>query len=176
LFFCDIQRCCYFPMSAEKGVCPVPHEVRERTTFVDLAAAGGVCPVQHGRPERDVCSSERVGKASDYPAPHYDQGLKGDSDANKDWHYVYSSSIPSTENKGNSHDGSWWVGPSAHQLMRALNRKGKATGVTTDEVKVVAAVHTVVTESTWSEIMEYEELHAKYVYRRRFAGAYHVFM
>ena len=46
--------------------------------------------------------------------------------------------------------------------MRALHRKGKSTGVSHDDAKVVAAIHTVVTESTWAEIMEYEELHAEY--------------
>jgi hypothetical protein len=54
------------------------------------------------------------------------------------------------------------VGPSANQLMRALHRKGKANGVSAEDVKVVAAIHTVVTESTWAQIMEYEELHESY--------------
>lgn len=47
--------------------------------------------------------------------------------------------------------------------MRSLNRKGKSDGVTNEDAKVVAAIHTVITESTWAEIMEYEELHARSV-------------
>jgi hypothetical protein len=101
--------------------------------------------------------------ASEFPSAQFDSGFKGQSQ-DPNWHYIYSTSIPSPDDAGNSPDGRWWVGPSANQLMRALHRKKKADGISQDEVRVVSAIHSVVTETTWAAIMEYESLHSRYVH------------
>ena len=59
-------------------------------------------------------------------------------------------------------DGLTWIGPSANQLKRALDRKGKGASTTPEEIKVVSAIHSVVTEMTWQKLLEYEQLHFRY--------------
>jgi hypothetical protein len=157
--------------SSGGGVCPVGYgrgsaaaAAPSSTTTATTATSASASPPDASAPTR--CSSESLERAaaSPYPSAQFDPGFKGVGAAAQDpnWHYVHSTTIPSTEDAGNSNDGRWWVGPSANQLMRALQRKGKAEGVTQEDAKVVTAIHSVVTETTWAAIMEYEQMHAAY--------------
>lgn len=71
---------------------------------------------------------------------------------------VPSSAIPST-GRGNSEDGQSWLNPSPYQLHRSLQRKGKP--IAKEHSFEVAAVHEMVTNSTWECIMEYEKMYSE---------------
>ena len=64
--------------------------------------------------------------------------------------------IPST-GRGNSESGKEWLNPSANQLYHALKRKNKP--IQKDDALSVAAIHAIVTEQTWQNIMKYEKYH-----------------
>ena len=168
--------------SSGGGVCPVGYgrgaaaAPPSSATTAATATASTASPPDASATAR--CSSESLERAgaSPYPSAQFDPGFKGvgagphgsgsgAAAQDPNWHYVHSTTIPSTEAAGNSSDGRWWVGPSANQLMRALQRKGKAEGITQDDAKVVTAIHSVVTETTWAAIMEYEQMHAAYAMR-----------
>jgi len=75
----------------------------------------------------------------------------------EEYKVIPGESIPAT-GRGNSDDGSGWLNPSAGQLYRSLKRKNKP--IAYSDALDVAAVHAMVTSSTWDAIMEYEELHS----------------
>jgi len=78
-------------------------------------------------------------------------------DESEEYKAIPGESIPAT-GRGNSNDGSGWLNPSAGQLYRSLKRKNKP--IDYSDALDVAAVHAMVTSSTWDAIMEYEELHS----------------
>jgi len=53
-----------------------------------------------------------------------------------------------------------WLYPSEQQFYNALHRKGKADGVTEDDMDAVIRVHNTVNEKTWRHVLEWESLHA----------------
>lgn len=71
---------------------------------------------------------------------------------------VPKTAIPAA-GRGNSEDGDKWLNPSASQLFRALQRKNKP--IELEDALPVAAVHEMVTDATWSGIMEFETMHEK---------------
>ena len=136
----------------DKNACPVSHSSIPTT---HKSTSENVCPVSHSSALMDPGYKSVCGYDKNSPnLPVKDSNI---SDPN--YHYIFPSTIQSTNNNGNSEDGSYWIGPSANQLSRALERKGKANNITTEDVKVVAAIHSVVTETTWKGILEYENLH-----------------
>lgn len=67
------------------------------------------------------------------------------------------SSIP----KGGT-DGTWTY-PSEQMFFNALSRKGKADGVTEDDMSVVIAIHNNMNETTWKRLLEWENRHLECV-------------
>eukprot|EP00053_Salpingoeca_punica_P008307 m.74905 g.74905 ORF g.74905 m.74905 type:complete len:240 (+) comp14544_c0_seq2:133-852(+) len=71
---------------------------------------------------------------------------------------IPESTIPAS-GRGNSDDGKTWLNPSANQLFRALKRKDKP--IDYEDALSVARVHEMVTDGSWSCVMEYENLHSR---------------
>lgn len=160
---------------APAAVCPVKHTVPTTTE--------GVCPVKHdGEQSGGFLSVLPKPKQPSGQASHgyglfadklIDGPAEGDDryvDPNQEDPYVSSESlvnipypdeipggrIPAT-GRGNSVDGSDWVNPTPSELFRALRRKQKY--IEEHDAYAVAFVHSVVVDSTWDQILTYEDMH-----------------
>ena len=121
----------------------------------DPSPPTGVCPVDHSKYKSN---DEPPDTATDHTISHFHSMAKvvrRDSENPHD--IVPGMEIPAT-GRGNSESGQEWLNPSANQLYRALERKNKP--IEHEDALSVAAVHAIVTEQTWQNIMIYEELHS----------------
>ena len=119
-------------------VCPVKHEPKT------------VCPVNQN-------NDEPPDTDTDHTISHFHNMAKvivKDSDDPHD--IIPGMKIPAT-GRGNSESGEEWLNPSANQLYRSLGRKNKP--IEHEDSLSVAAVHAIVTDQTWDNIMIYEGLH-----------------
>lgn len=57
--------------------------------------------------------------------------------------------------------GEKWVYPSAQMFYNALVRKGKGDGVDEDAMEAVVAIHNNMNESTWKQVLAWEERHTE---------------
>eukprot|EP01084_Bolivina_argentea_P119226 211422_1 len=114
-----------------------------------------VCPVDHSKYNQ---MNEPPDTAIDHRISHFHSMAKviKDETSNNPHDIVPGIEIPST-GRGNSESGQEWLNPSANQLYRSLKRKNKP--IEYEDSLSVAAVHAIVTQQTWDEIMVYEELH-----------------
>ncbi len=168
------------PMSASSGaVCPVPHGSSAASKFAAMAAASSssssvtstsphaatpasTCTSLSSDTQKDLTHVER--SSSTTTTDNLLQSSAACAETKVQFHresfdaddIVPPQTIPAS-GRGNSEDGSSWLNPSANQLYRALMRKEKP--IEKEQAWVVSQVHVAVTESTWSSIMEYENMH-----------------
>ena len=57
--------------------------------------------------------------------------------------------------------GEKWVYPSAQMFYNALVRKGKGDGVDEDAMEAVVAIHNNMNESTWKQVLAWEDRHTE---------------
>ena len=132
------------PDNDNAGVCPVDFSKYKQRS--KEPASGGVCPVDEPPDTKDIALSHfhnmaKVIKKEDSHSPH---------------DIIPGMEIPAT-GRGNSEDGQEWLNPSANQLYRSLKRKNKP--IEHEDSLSVAAIHAIVTQQTWDNIMKYEDLH-----------------
>ena len=116
-----------------------------------------VCPVNHSKYQN---SDEPPDTDTDHTISHFHSIAKVIKPENTDNPHdiIPGIEIPAT-GRGNSESGEEWLNPSANQLYRSLARKDKA--IEHEDSLSVAAVHAIVTQQTWENILVYEDLHSK---------------
>lgn len=132
----------------------------------------GVCPVDHKKyspdtrsPPNDPRSSsscpidEPPDTGTDTTIGHFHNMAKviQNRESNDPHDIIPGMEIPAT-GRGNSESGQEWLNPSANQLYRSLARKNKP--IEHEDSLSVAAIHAIVTQQTWDNIMKYEDLHS----------------
>eukprot|EP01084_Bolivina_argentea_P106878 191143_1 len=129
----------------QPSVCPVNSNVSDNNE-------SPVCPVKH--------TNEPPDSNTDHAISHFNHMAKvlKKKDSSDIHDIIPGVEIPAT-GRGNSETGTEWLNPSANQLYRALQRKNKP--IDKEDALSVAAIHAIVTEQTWSNIMQYENYHIK---------------
>eukprot|EP00163_Fabomonas_tropica_P007132 TRINITY_DN16787_c0_g1_i1.p1 TRINITY_DN16787_c0_g1~~TRINITY_DN16787_c0_g1_i1.p1 ORF type:complete len:235 (+),score=20.43 TRINITY_DN16787_c0_g1_i1:152-856(+) len=128
---------------------PSPNEAEKSRGMKGL-----VCPVGYGRKdENDALRKEDPVDDDDFD----DDESTGPKDP---FNQVPDYGAVPAAGRGNSETGEEWVGPSPKQLQRSLARKKKGGNLDGDDLRMMSIIHGIVTEETWTAIMEYERLHA----------------
>jgi len=144
------------PQNPVSGGCPMGHGKEKKSQATSLKAIKGGCPVLDHKAGSNTRVRDEPPDKEDKPIhacmrPVEEKNQKEEGDE------VPSEFIPAS-GRGNSNDGKKWLNPSPNQLYRALKRKNKP--IEKDDSASVANVHTMVTEASWKQILEYEALHA----------------
>eukprot|EP00467_Chlorarachnion_reptans_P013824 CAMPEP_0114525624 /NCGR_PEP_ID=MMETSP0109-20121206/22536_1 /TAXON_ID=29199 /ORGANISM="Chlorarachnion reptans, Strain CCCM449" /LENGTH=227 /DNA_ID=CAMNT_0001707243 /DNA_START=112 /DNA_END=795 /DNA_ORIENTATION=- len=124
-----------------------------------LAVRGGGCPAGFGHSSSGPDSKtncEEPPDREDRPIHPCMRPVENAEKSTDEGDEIPEEFIPAT-GRGNSSDGRKWLNPSANQLYRALNRKKKP--IDKEDSPSVAHVHTLVTDQSWRQILEYEALH-----------------
>ena len=146
---CPVKR----PQATAANGCPVMKDgVAAATSSAGAAgAAASACPVLQ-RHQAEGCDSDTlaINPLNRMPATPAQQRADG-QDVPLDTNRV-ASTIPKA-------DGDTWVYPSPQMFYNALVRKGKGGGVREDEMESVVAIHNNMNETTWRQVLEWEDLH-----------------
>eukprot|EP00743_Colponemidia_sp_Colp-15_P004296 GILK01004634.1.p1 GENE.GILK01004634.1~~GILK01004634.1.p1 ORF type:complete len:262 (+),score=30.70 GILK01004634.1:63-848(+) len=150
------------PQNVLKGGCPLGHDKPKPAETTQQAApkAGACtsdgCPVDHSSYKHPVAYNvygQVIDPTNQMPPPQQDPwpGQKVP---------LPKERVQSNIRKGGTE--STWLYPSEQMFFNALKRKGKGDDVSEEDVKVIVAIHNGMNEKTWSNVMDWEKMHASH--------------
>ena len=140
------------PRESGASACPVLDKGGANHGLSDdaaNAAAAAGCPVIKA-PAARPCASDELNPLNRMPQQAKQEraaGQEGDLSTDR-----VESTIPTGS-------GSRWVYPSPQMFYNALVRKGKSEGVEEQNMDAVVAIHNNMNETTWRQVLEWEDLH-----------------
>eukprot|EP00055_Hartaetosiga_balthica_P018596 m.134852 g.134852 ORF g.134852 m.134852 type:complete len:233 (+) comp9757_c0_seq1:79-777(+) len=124
-----------------------------------LLSNSGKCPIKRYNKQESTGVTNEPPDTPDRPLPQSHMDAKVTTTNSDDPFELVPSGIIPASGRGNSEDGTSWRNPSAGQLFRALQRRGKP--IEEEDSLAVAVVHQMVTDNSWNAVMEYENMHER---------------